>query len=59
MMEPNRFNQDIIQELTQTGYVIDEERAPVIGKVEVILVLPDNSLEGGADPRGDDKAMGY
>jgi len=45
--------------LRQKGYQIDHENKGAIGRVDAILVLPDGSLEGGADPRGDDSAVGF
>ena len=59
IMEPNKFDKNTVIELQKVGYSINQKDAPVIGKVEGILVLPNGSLEGGADPRGDDKAAGY
>ncbi|WP_298778295.1 gamma-glutamyltransferase [uncultured Polaribacter sp.] len=59
MMEPNKFDKKTITELEKVGYKINQKDAPVIGKVEGILVLQNGKLEGGADPRGDDKALGY
>ncbi|WP_452603262.1 gamma-glutamyltransferase [Pontimicrobium sp. MEBiC06410] len=58
-MEPNRFSKDIITALEQKGHHINEERSPVIGIVDAILVLPGGKLEGGADNRGDDAASGF
>ncbi|KAB1158300.1 gamma-glutamyltransferase [Tenacibaculum aiptasiae] len=59
MMEPNKFDTTVKQDLQKIGYTLNEEDAPVIGKVEGILVLNNGKLEGGADPRGDDKAVGF
>ena len=59
MMEPNKFDLNTKKELQQLGYTLNEKDSPVIGKVEGILVLPNGKLEGGADPRGDDKAVGF
>lgn len=57
--EPNSFDSALISKLKSRGYLINEKNSPVIGKVDAILVLPDGKLEGGADPRGDDRAVGF
>lgn len=58
-MEPNSFDKTTINSLEKLGYSINEQDSPVIGKVDGILVLKDKSLEGGADYRGDDTAIGF
>ena len=58
-MEPNSFDKQVITELKDIGYTIDETTSRIIGKVSAILVLPDATLEGGADKRGDDTAVGF
>ena len=45
--------------LKRLGYNIDQSNSPIIGKVDAILVLPNGTLEGGADSRGDDSAEGF
>jgi gamma-glutamyltranspeptidase/glutathione hydrolase len=57
--EPEAFSTELISTLKSKGYLIEEGNAPVIGQVNAILVLPNGTLEGGADPRGDNTAMGY
>ncbi|MGQ3678732.1 gamma-glutamyltransferase [Tenacibaculum discolor] len=58
-MEPKGFNKQVKKDLQQLGYKLDETNSLVIGKVDAILVLPNGKLEGGADPRGDDTAIGF
>ena len=58
-MEPNSFSKDLVNQLQQKGYTITEKNADVIGKVDGILVLDNGQLEGGADKRGDDTAIGF
>jgi gamma-glutamyltranspeptidase/glutathione hydrolase len=57
--EPNTFDTKTFDTLKSKGYIINEKTTPVIGKVDAILVLPNSKLEGGADKRGDDKAVGF
>jgi len=58
-MESNSFDEHTKTELTTLGYEILERKSLIIGKVDAILVLPNGKLEGGADPRGDDTAVGF
>lgn len=58
-MEPNSFEDGLIEQLEAKGYSINETHSPIIGIVDGILMLEDGTLEGGADIRGDDTAVGF
>lgn len=53
------FDSISFKNLENKGYKINQGDARILGKVDAILVLPNGKLEGGADPRGDDKAVGF
>jgi gamma-glutamyltranspeptidase/glutathione hydrolase len=57
VFETNAFDEKTKLALEQMGYSLRERSA--IGRVDAILIRNDGTLEGAADPRGDDQAMGY
>ena len=58
MFEANAFSANTIKILQGKGYNL-EKLSNTIGRMDCILVLPDGSLEGGSDPRGDDTSIGF
>jgi len=58
-LEPKGFDSVLVEKLKEKGYKINQENSRILGKVDAILVLPNGQLEGGADYRGDDKAVGF
>lgn len=59
LMEKTGFEQSLLDALNTKGYNARFGRFPVIGKVDAIRVLDNGKLEGGADYRGDDTAVGF
>ena len=55
--EEGYINDKTLQGLKDKGHIIFPRRP--IGRVDAILIKPDGTLEGGADPRGDNTKKGY
>lgn len=56
--EQGAFSEKVLSKLRAKGYKI-EAQSGTLGRMDCILVLPDGSLEGGSDPRGDDTSAGW
>ena len=56
-IESDKFSTIIKDELEKSGYKLNDKG--LIGRVDGILIKSDKTLEGGADKRGDDTAIGY
>ena len=56
-IEKDRFNKENMESLIKIGHQFKEVNS--MNRIDGILVLPDGKYEGGADPRGDDKAIGF
>ncbi len=56
-IESELFNDKIKNNLIKSGYRLNDKGS--IGRVDGILVKKNKILEGGADRRGDDAAIGF
>ena len=56
-IELDYFDRDVIEGLLKSGYRLNDKGT--IGRVDGILIRDDKMLEGGADKRGDDTALGF
>lgn len=53
------FESKLLDTLRQKGYKVIQQESRILGKVDAILKLTNGKLEGGADYRGDDTAVGF
>ncbi len=59
ILEPNRYEEFLIERLKEKGHIISEKTNRILGKVNAIKVHPTKGLEIGADSRGDEAASGF
>ncbi len=57
IIEKNTLSQENINLLKEKGHSFIERNS--IGRMDCILIKDDKTLEGGADKRGDNVALGY
>lgn len=56
LYEKNGLDSLVIKRLQEMGHKMEPRSA--IGKIDAVLLLLDGTMQGGADPRGDDTAVG-
>ena len=59
VLEPNKFEDSIINDLKDKGHNLEAKYSRIIGKVDAILVDENGVISVGADPRGDDAAATF
>lgn len=57
--EPHSFDKGLLEKIKGKGYQVNETNKEIVGQVDAILVLPNGKLEGGADKRENNKAIGF
>lgn len=59
VLEPNKFEDSVINDLNDKGHNLEAKYSRIIGKVDAILVDENGMITVGADPRGDDAAATF